>query len=349
MTIFDLIIAGQITAYWETMAEQREPYLGETLFPARKQLSLDLKWIKGSAGLPVVLTPSAFDSKAIPIERQGFDVLQTQMPFFKRSAYVDEEMRQQLNIVMESGNQTLIDTITNRVFDDEVRLLEGAAAQRERMRMMALTTGAISITANGQSYSYDFGVPESHKVEATTAWSNSQADIGGDIEAWMDKVEEDTGVRPTRAVCRSKTFKYLLQNEKFKKAIYVLSNGQATITKDQMRNYISNTYGLDIVTYDKKYKTEAGVATFFVPEDTFVIFPTGNLGFTNFGTTPEESDLMTNAGLANVSVTDTGVAVTTSKQVDPVQVETKVSMVSLPSFEMADQIIIADVSKTANA
>lgn len=346
MTIFDLVIAGQITAYWETMAEQRTPYLGETLFPARKQLSLDLKWIKGSAGLPVVLTPSAFDAKAIPIERQGFDVLQAQMPFFKRSAYIDEEMRQQLNIVMESGNQTLIDTITDRVFNDEVRLLEGAAAQRERMRMMALTTGAISITANGQSYAYDFGVPASHKVETTTAWSNPQADIGADIEAWMDKVEEDTGVRPTRAICRSQTFKYFLINEKFKKAIYVLSNGQATVTKDQMRQYISNNYGLDIVTYDKKYKTEAGVATFYVPEDTFVLIPAGNLGYTNFGTTPEESDLMTNASIANVSVTDTGVAVTTSKQVDPVQVETKVSMVSLPSFEMADQIIIADVSHT---
>lgn len=346
MTIFDLVIAGQITAYWETMAEQRTPYLGETLFPAKKQLSLDLKWIKGSSGLPVVLTPSAFDAKAIPIERQGFDVLQAQMPFFKRSAYIDEEMRQQLNIVMESGNQTLIDTITDRVFDDEVRLLEGAAAQRERMRMMALTTGAISITANGQSYAYDFGVPADHKVETTTAWSNPQADIGADIEAWMDKVEEDTGVRPTRAICRSQTFKYFLINEKFKKAIYVLSNGQATVTKDQMRQYISNNYGLDIVTYDKKYKTEAGVATFYVPEDTFVLIPAGNLGYTNFGTTPEESDLMTNASIANVSVTDTGVAVTTSKQVDPVQVETKVSMVSLPSFEMADQIIIADVSHT---
>ena len=138
--------------------------------------------------------------------------------------------------------------------------------------MMALTTGAIAITANGQSYSYDYGVPTSHKVETSVAWSNPQADIGADIEAWMDKIEEDTGVRPTRAVCRSSTFKYFLSNEKFKKAIYILSNGQATITKDQMRSYISNNYGLEITTYDKKYKTEAGVATNYVPADTFVIF-----------------------------------------------------------------------------
>lgn len=346
MTIFDIITAGEITSYWENMTKDRAPYLGETLFPVRKQLSLDLKWIKGSAGLPVVLTPSAFDAKAIMIERAGFDKLSTQMPFFKQGAYIDEEIRQQLNMVMDSGNQSYIDTITGKVFDDKTRLLEGAAAQRERMRMMALTTGAIAITANGQSYAYDYGVPATHKVETSVAWSNPQADIGADIEAWMDKIEEDTGVRPTRAVCRSSTFKYFLSNEKFKKAIYILSNGQATITKDQMRNYISNNYGLDITTYDKKYKAEDGTPTNYVPADTFVIFPTGNLGYTNFGTTPEESDLMSNPNIANVSITDTGVAVTTTKQADPVQVETKVSMVTLPSFEMADQIIIADVSHT---
>jgi hypothetical protein len=31
------------------------------------------------------------------------------------------------------------------------------------------------------------------------------------------------------------------------------------------------------------------------------------------------------------------------KKTDPVNVETKVSMVSLPSFEAADQIFIADI------
>ena len=61
------------------------------------------------------------------------------------------------------------------------------------------------------------------------------------------------------------------------------------------------------------------------------------------GTTPEESDLMNSLG-ANVSIVDNGVAVTTSQTVDPVNVETKVSMVSLPSFEQADKIVIVDVT-----
>ena len=47
---------------------------------------------------------------------------------------------------------------------------------------------------------------------------------------------------------------------------------------------------------------------------------------------------------ANVSITDTGVAVTTSKKIDPVNVETKVSMIYLPSFETANQVGIIDVT-----
>ena len=47
---------------------------------------------------------------------------------------------------------------------------------------------------------------------------------------------------------------------------------------------------------------------------------------------------------ANVTITVIGVAVTTSKKIDPVNVDTKVSMIFLPSFEAIDQVIIADVS-----
>ena len=78
-----------------------------------------------------------------------------------------------------------------------------------------------------------------------------------------------------------------------------------------------------------------------MPENTFVMFPDGDLGKTWFGTTPAESDLMSGS-VANVSITDTGVAVTTVQKADPVQVETIVSMICLPSFEAADQVYILD-------
>ena len=160
MSIFDLIKAPELTSYWEEHTQDMPPYLGEELFPADKKLGLKLDWIKGANGLPVVLKPSAFDVGAVPRPRIGFEKLSTQMPFFKESTYIDEELRQELNMVLETGNQAYIDAVTRRVFADEIHLLDGARARREQMRMMALTTGAIAITANGQAYNYDYNLPE---------------------------------------------------------------------------------------------------------------------------------------------------------------------------------------------
>jgi hypothetical protein len=343
MSIFDLIKAPELTSYWEEHIQDMPPYLGEELFPADKKLGLKLDWIKGANGLPVVLKPSAFDAGAVPRARIGFDKLSTQMPFFKESTYVDEELRQELNMVLETGNQAYIDAVVRRVFADETHLLEGARARREEMRMMALTTGAIAITANGQAYSYDYGMPSDHKSEVTTSWSTTTSDPIEDMRTAMDKIEDDTGIRPTRGVCTRKTWGYLRKNEKIIKSIFVLSNGQVSALSDaRLSQYLMDELGLELIVYGKRYKNDEGTATQFVPDDTVVLFPAGELGTTWFGTTPEESDLM-GGKVANVSITDVGVAVTTIEKADPVNVETKVTMICLPSFEAADSVYILDV------
>lgn len=343
MTIFDLIKAPELTSYWEENVQDRPPYLGEELFPNDKKLGLKLDWIKGANGLPVVLKPSAFDVGAVPRPRLGFDKLSAEMPFFKESTYVDEELRQQLNLVLETGNQAYIDAVINRVFADEMHLLEGARARREQMRMMALTTGAIAISANGQNYSYDYGMPADHKSEVTTSWSDTTSDPIEDLRKAMDKIEDDTGIRPTRGICTRKTWGYLRVNEKIMKSIFVLSNGQVSgLSDSQLSQYLVDQLGLELIVYGKRYKNDAGTAAQFVPDDTVVLFPEGQLGTTWFGTTPEESDLM-GGKVANVSITDMGVAVTTIEKADPVNVETKVTQICLPSFESADSVYILDV------
>lgn len=342
MTIYDLIISSEIISYWELLQQDREPYLGEELFPNDKKLGLTLKWLKGSNGLPVVLKASAFDVQAIPRPRIGFEKLSADMPFFKESKYIDEELRQELNKVIESGNQAYIDAIANRIFADEVELLEGASAQRERMRMMMLTTGTISMKGNGQAYEYDYGVDESHKVTVTKSWSDPTATIFDDIRTGITKIVDDTGVTVERAVCSSKVFGYIRANTEIKKSIYVMTDGVGFVSDAKVKQLIKDELGIDIVVYDKRYKDEEGAVQRYVPEDVFVMFPTGKLGNTWFGTTPEESDLMS-SNVANVSITDTGVAVTTMAKADPVNVETKATMICLPDFPTADQVYILDV------
>lgn len=341
MTIFELVTSDQITAYWESQAQNRKPYLGEELFPSQQKLGLSIKWIKGSQGLPVVLKPSAYDVAAKKRDRIGFDKLNMDMPFFKESTYIDEELRQELNKVLETGNQAYIDSIMNQVFNDEINLLDGAAAQRERMRMMALTTGAISMKANGQNYDYDYGIPVNHKIEVKKSWDDPSATIIDDIRDMQDLIDDETGVRPERAVCSRKTFGYIRRNNEIRQAI-LGSDATAPVSDTKILDYIMDELKLDIVVYNKKAKDEKGKEFQYVADDVFVIFPQGKLGTGWFGTTPEQSDLMAGSA-ANVSITDVGVAVTTSKKTDPVNVETKVSMIYLPSFETANQVGIIDV------
>lgn len=342
MTIFDLMQSQELTAYWEALTQDEAPYPCEELFPNDKKRGISLKWLKGARGLPIVLKTSAFDVHATPRPRIGFEKLTAEMPYFKESTYIDEELRQELNLVLETGNQAYIDSVMNKIFDDETRLLRGAAAARERMRMMALTTGVISMSANGQTFTFDYGV--SHKGNAAVAWSDhANSDPIEDMRVARDKIAEDTGAVITRAMCDGATWRHIRNNAKIQKAIFVLTNGVGAISDRQLRQYIMDELEIEVVVNDKRYKDEGENTLKFMPANTFVMFPDGDLGKTWFGTTPAESDLQTGSA-ANVSITDTGVAVTTVQKADPVQVETIVSMICLPSFEMADQVYIMDTT-----
>ena len=342
MTIFDLVQAQEITAYWEELVQDEAPYPCEELFPDDKKRGLKLSWLKGSRGLPIVLKTSAFDVHSIPRPRIGFEKLSAEMPYFKESMYIDEELRQELNMVLETGNQAYIDAVMNRIFDDEMQLLRAARASRERMRMMALTTGVVSMANNGQAFNYDYQVPETHKSTVNTSWSTiASADPIEDMRKAKELIADETGAVITRAMCDGVTWRNIRNNQNIQKKIYVLSNGVGSISDDRLRQYILDEVGITVVVNDKRYVDESGNTLKFMPSNTFVMFPDGELGKTWFGTTPAESDLMT-SNVANVSITDTGVAVTTVQKADPVNVETIVSQICLPSFPEADKIYILD-------
>lgn len=341
-TIFDYVTSDNIVGYWnQKNLQETEGLLGEELWPSQQKLGLRIESLQGASGLPVVIRPSAYDVAALKIDRFGFESLEMSMPFFKDSTYIDEELRQQLNIVLETGNQARIRMVLNRIFDDQMRLLRGAKAQRERIRMMLLFTGGISIAANGQSYDYDYGLKTYQKVTVKKSWSDPTADIITDLENWREAVYQESGIRPTRAVVHPNTLKYFRNNNLVRNAIWG-NDSTAPVQAEKVMDYVQTTSKLEIIDYNKKYIDEKGQTKDTTPEDTLVMFPSGALGTGWFGTTPEQSDLLSGTA-ANVSITDVGVAVTTVKKTDPVNVDTKVSMIFLPSYEAANNVLIADL------
>lgn len=343
MTIFDYLTSDAIATYWDTLSREKAPYYFERLFPADKKLGLDLSYIKGKSSLPVVLKISAFDVKAIPRERIGFEKLTAEMPFFKESMYIDEKLRQELNMVLQTGNQDYIDVIMNRIFADTAQLLESARVTRERMRSMAVSTGAITMASNGQAYSYDYQMPDDHKF-TSTSFNTADFDIAGYINDICDKIETDSGTRPNRAIVSRAQWNKIKLNKLIAKNIYVLTNGVGTISDTKIKDYLEENTGIIFDVYTKKYLNEDKQTVNFIPDDLVILYPDKKLGNTWFGTTPEESDLMSGTTNASVSIVDVGVAVTTIKEADPVTVQTKVSQICLPSFEAVEEIALIDTS-----
>jgi len=345
--IYQLVKPKEIGVYYDEATSNKTPYLGQTLFPSEKQLGLDLRWIKGSKGLPVALKPSAFDTESTLRDRVGFDELETEMPFFKEGTLIKERDRQELNKVIQSGNQSYIDMIVNKIFDNVTGLIEGADVQAERMIMQLLATGKISIVANKVNYDYDYQFNTDHMetLLSTDMWSDlTNSDPISDIDTWQGIIEDDTGERPTKAICTKKTWNYLKKNENINLAIYPDGQGNKLITDAKLKDFLDTELDLQVAIYNKKFQSEAGAKTQFFPDDVFTLIPDGDLGNLYYGTTPEESDLMSGATNAEVQIVNTGVAITTEKKTDPVNVFTKVSAIMLPSFESIDNVFIANVN-----
>lgn len=341
-SIKDLVTAQNVAAYWTEKNKNAQPLLGETLFPKKKRLGTKLEWIKGANNQPVALRPSSYDAKAIRRDRQGIDQYTTTMPFFKESKYIDEEMRQDLNNVIAANNAEVVNAILTNIYDDAAELIDASEIALERMRMEMLSTGTITLSDNAQSFEYDYLLDATtQKVNASADWATASTDIIGDIV----KVVEDAkarGVNITRAVCNSSVAKNFRTNNALKNAIYVFAGGTVPVTTARALDYIYNETGVRFYVYDNVYVNAAnGQTVKYIPNDTVVFMADGILGNTNMGTTPEESDLINNLN-AEVAIVNGGVAVTTSQTVDPVNTETKVSMVALPSFERASDIVIMD-------
>lgn len=334
--IYDLVTAENIVGYYNSAQEGVDASIGEKLFPARKQIGLTLQQVKAANGQNVVLKPSAFDTEATLRNRVALELNNKKMPFFKEGMLIDEEDRQQLLLVSATKNQNLIDTALANIYDDQTALVKSANTQLELMRMQVLATGKIAISANGINQDFDYGVTDKHKGSVTTAWSDPDSDPLGDIDDAVTKLKQ-TGVLPGIIVLNSKTLAQIKNNKNTSAAISGVQNNR--VTNKRLSDFLADEYGLTVVEQNGVYVDVAGSSHQLFPDGYVTLAPNDaqGLGRTVFGTTPEEADLW-DSSEANVELINDGIAVTTTKNTDPVSVLTKVSMIALPSFEGANKV-----------
>ena len=358
--LFDYINSKDIAAYVTEKPENQIPYFAETLFPAKKQLGTDISWLKGANGLPVAIQPSEYDVKARLREKTGFEGVATEMAFFREATRIGEKDRQQLNLLLNNPESQMAMPIIRNIFDEVARLVEGVRVQGEYMRCQLLTGGKIDVaSADGRvKYVYDYGQQNLFKCKkGHAAWgeANEAADPVRDINAWCDYMEVLRGIRPTRLVMNRNTFLNMIHSPKVHKMMYPDDSAlNYYVTDAKAKSFIEEATGCAIFIYAKKITTlshDTGIATGdvvnLIPDGKVVILPPrASLGSTWYGTTPEESDLMTGSD-AQVSIVNNGTAITTYKETHPVQVVTVVSSVMIPSFETIDDCAVANVTQVS--
>lgn len=354
MDLREFFTPQTIAANWTEVASNSIPYLGTGLFPARKKAGLDLSWLKGSKGLPVSLMPSAFDTKATYRDRIGFEKLETEMPFFREGFKIKEKDRQELLRVLDS-NDPYARAVIDRVFDDAQNLIDGANVVPERMIMQLLFPEGgdvgIAIKANGVDYTYSYDRDGSWKTNnyialaAADKWdAPTTADPFKAFKTAKDTIRSKTGTELTVAIMNTNTFNLMAKTDAIKNR-YLATNGLSLgyLTDDEVKNVISGTSKIRIAIYDKQYMDESKVSHAFVPDNYVCMIPAGALGNTWYGTTPEEADLMASAN-AEVSIVNTGVAVTREITTHPVNINTYVSEIVLPSYERMDEVAVLKVA-----
>lgn len=350
MRLRDAYSAKAIAIAHTEVASNKIPYLGSILFPAKKKMGLDLKWIKTSKGLPVSLAPSAFDTVSTIRSREGIKIENTEMAYFKESMLVKEVDEQEILRVKDSADP-YAQEVLDRIFDDANTLVAGAEVVPERMIMQLLnpTNGhpSISIAADGATYAYNYdpsGSYASNNYEALTStakWDQpSTADPLKDIQEAQDAIEALTGTRPSIAIMSRDTLNKVkacasIQN-------YILAQNvtaNVMITDARVKELFVSELGVTIIVYTKQFKTEAGVATQFFADGFCALVPEGSLGNTWYGTTPDERTLMADPNY-DTALVGTGIAVTVTNTSDPVQTKTTVSEIVLPSFERMDETYV---------
>lgn len=355
MILSDVFTADSIAANWTEAASNADAYYGAGLFPARKKAGLDLKWIRGNKGLPVSLMPSAFDAKSTFRDRIGISIDETEMAFFRESMLVKEADEQEIMRVQDASDPYAA-AVLERIFDDANTLIDGANVVPERMIMQLLApvggSMGIQIKANNTNYTYNYDPDGSwkkeHYLQITTdadKWTAfDTCDPMQDLEDAMDAQEAASGNRPEILLMSKNTFKLMKDSRRVREGILAQNiTANVNYTTSRVKSYVEEELQVTIVIYSKQYKDESGTSAKFYPDNIVMMLPSGALGSTWYGTTPEERTLRASSE-AEVSIVNTGVAVAVTTTSDPVNTKTTVSEIVLPSFERMEECYALEVA-----
>ena len=225
--------------------------------------------------------------------------------------------------------------------------------------MSVLSTGAIRVKASaetGRDVQYDLNFDQNgewaasnqFELTGTDTWAEENAgtnDPIADLLEIKDQILDETGHVPTRVLLNSTTLRNMLKSESLKKGMNPLYFDSLRFSRSELQSYVQQETGLEFIVYDKMFVNDDKETVKYYPDNQITLLPSGAVGSSVYGVTPEELDLLGASGhAANTSIVNPGIAVTTYREPHPVNIATIVSMVGAPSFDRMEEVFIVKVA-----
>lgn len=357
MKMLDVFTSASFVGYIDKRIKELEEQLVlKSIFPDKKTMSMDYSYIKTTNGAIELSAPSAFDAEPIAQQRSGFDAMSGDMPLFRRKMVLSEKERQRLMIALQTGNVEMVKSILSEIYDDQMTLVKGARMTMEFLRSRVLMDGKITIASKGGAVNLDYKVPAENKVTlsgGTDEWDNPECKIVDQIQGWLDKVEDATGVRPDTAIMNRKTFRYLRENKQIRNnllpasllATGTVADGQI-ISDTLLESAFKTLTGIsNIIVYNAKVTMDKKMYD-LIEDNKVTFFPsTVAMGNTLIGVSPAEFNAqnIANAG-SEISITSEGIAVSMKvNDTPPYTAETFAEFIAVPTFTGSDFVFQATV------
>lgn len=357
MKMLDVFTSASFVGYIDKRTKELEEQLVlKSIFPDKKTMSMDYSYIKTTNGAIELSAPSAFDAEPIAQQRSGFDAMSGDMPLFRRKMVLSEKERQRLMIALQTGNVEMVKSILSEIYDDQMTLVKGARMTMEFLRSRVLMDGKITIASKGGAVNLDYKVPAENKVTLsgnTNGWDNPECKIVDQIQEWLDKVEDATGVRPDTAIMNRKTFRYLRENKQIRNnllpasllATGTVADGQI-ISDTLLESAFKTLTGIsNIIVYNAKVTMDKRIYD-LIEDNKVTFFPsTVAMGNTLIGVSPAEFNAQNIANAGNeISITSEGIAVSMKvNDTPPYTAETFAEFIAVPTFTGSDFVFQATV------
>ena len=174
---------------------------------------------------------------------------------------------------------------------EDLRELEKAIVDRtEWIAREILFKGKIDINDNdkGIDINIDFGFENKEVLSGDILWSNSSADIIGNLKNWRRTVIKKTGVAPNICIMGSDVADIFLKNEKVIKSMDILNLKNVIIEPrvvDPALTFLGRIaeLDLDIYSYDEWFINDEGQEESMVPMGNVLLANSNGIGSIEYG------------------------------------------------------------------